>query len=67
MPIIEVHMFKRPPEVKARIAERITQIISEEGKVSSAGIEVIFTDLDSDGYSLGGKIAKPSAPNVVKD
>lgn len=67
MPLIFVRLFKRSPEVKARIAERITKIIAEEAQVPGAGIEVFFDDLPSDSYYLGGKMSRPTAPNVIKD
>jgi len=58
-------MFKRPSEVKARIAEKITEIICQEGKVPADRVQVIFSDIDSDGLAHGGKMEKPTPPNVV--
>lgn len=65
MPIVFVHMFKRTPEVKARIAKRITEVIAEEGETKPDNVEVCFFDLTLDGYAKGGQIRSPSNPSVV--
>jgi phenylpyruvate tautomerase PptA (4-oxalocrotonate tautomerase family) len=65
MPIVIVHMYKRAPEVKARIAKRIAQVVAEEGQTKTDGVEVCFFDLTLDGYSKGGEIKSPSNPSVV--
>ena len=66
MPIVFVHQFKRPAEVKARVAERITNVIIEECKVPGDQIEVIFEDLPIDGYFKSGKMFAPTASNVIQ-
>jgi 4-oxalocrotonate tautomerase family enzyme len=65
MPIILMYMHKRTPEVKARIAEKVTQIISEEGKTPPSTVEIFFLDVESGNYSIGGKITRPSTPDMV--
>jgi len=67
MPIIFVHQFKRPPEVKARVAERLTAVLVEECKVPPEQIEVIFQDLATDGYFKAGKQFAPTASNVIQN
>jgi len=65
MPIVFVHMYKRSPEVKAKIAARIAEVVATEGKVQKDAVEVCFLDLTLDGYSKGGVIREPSNPSVV--
>ena len=66
MPIIFIHQFKRSSEVKARLAERLTNILVEECRVPADQVEVIFEDLPIDGYFKGGKLSAPTAPNVIQ-
>jgi phenylpyruvate tautomerase PptA (4-oxalocrotonate tautomerase family) len=66
MPVIFIHQFKRSPEVKARLAEKLTNLLVEECKVPADQVEVIFQDLPIDGYFKGGKLFAPSAPNVIQ-
>jgi len=66
MPVIFVHQFKRPQEVKAKVAERLTSVLVEECKVPPEQIEIIFQDMPADGYFKAGKLFAPTAPNVVQ-
>lgn len=62
MPIVFLHQFNRPADVKAKVAERVTKVLVEECKVPADQIEVIFVDLPIDGYFKGGKLFAPMAP-----
>jgi phenylpyruvate tautomerase PptA (4-oxalocrotonate tautomerase family) len=44
----------RTPEQKRRMAERITEAISEEGNVPKERVGVAFVDIDAESYCRGG-------------
>ena len=55
MPHIQVTLLKgRTTEQKRRIAERMTQVLAEEGKTDPQGVVITFIDVDKDSYARGG-------------
>ena len=67
MPVITVQMYKRPTEIKARIARGITDVIVREAKVQADGVIITFVDVPSDGYAKGGDLLAPTSSTVIKD
>jgi 4-oxalocrotonate tautomerase len=55
MPHVQVTLLKgRTSEQKRRMAERIADVIVEEGKTAREGVVVTFIDVEADSYSRGG-------------
>ena len=61
MPHVIITLVKgRTPEQKRRMAERITEAISEEGNVSKDRVMVAFVDIDAESYARGGVMISDS-------
>jgi 4-oxalocrotonate tautomerase len=57
MPYINISIFPgHPKERKARIAEKITNVIREETNVSDELIWVTFSEIPADEWAIGGKM-----------
>lgn len=55
MPLIQITLLKgRTTEQKRRIAQRITEVMVEEGKADRDAIVVTFIDVERDSYARGG-------------
>ncbi len=55
MPHIQVTLLKgRTTEQKRKLAERITDVISEEAGTPREGVVITFIDVERDSYSRGG-------------
>jgi len=55
MPLIQVTLLKgRTAEQKRKMAERLTDVLVEEGKTNREGVVVTFIDVDTDSYARGG-------------
>jgi 4-oxalocrotonate tautomerase len=55
MPLIQVTLLKgRTTEQKRKIAQRLTDVLVEEGKTNREGVVVTFIDVDADSYARGG-------------
>ena len=55
MPLIQVTLLKgRTTEQKRKMAERLTDVLVEEGKTNREGVVVTFIDVDTDSYARGG-------------
>jgi 4-oxalocrotonate tautomerase len=55
MPHIQVTLLKgRTTEQKRKIAERITDVISEEAGTNREGVVITFIDVERDSYARGG-------------
>ena len=62
MPHVLITLVKgRTAEQKRRIAERITDAISEEGKVGRDRVAVCFVEVDAESYSRGGVMLSENA------
>ncbi len=61
MPHVLITLVKgRTPEQKRRMAERITEAISEEGNVGKDRVMVAFVDIDAESYARGGVMISDS-------
>ncbi|ATW27704.1 tautomerase family protein [Candidatus Formimonas warabiya] len=61
MPFINVRIFEgHSKERKARIAEKITEIVNQETGVPKEYIWVTFQDIPADEWSIGGKMCGKS-------
>jgi len=55
MPLIQVTLLKgRTTEQKRKMAERLTDVLVEEGKTNRDGVVVTFIDVDTESYARGG-------------
>jgi 4-oxalocrotonate tautomerase len=58
MPIIRVEMWKGPSkEVKARLAEAITETVSRIAAIPHEHIRILFTEFEMENWAIGGKLA----------
>lgn len=58
MPIIRVEMWKGPSkEVKAQLAEAITEAVSRIANISPEHIRVLFTEFEMEDWAIGGRLA----------
>lgn len=64
MPIVRVEMLAgRSPETKRQIAVEMTQTMAKLCNVEPAHIYVMFTDVEHQDWSVGGKVF-PSPPDT---
>ena len=55
MPLIQVTMLKgRSVEQKRKIAERMTQVMVEEGKTAKEAVVVTFIEVSREEYATAG-------------
>ncbi|MGH9524131.1 MAG: tautomerase family protein [Terriglobales bacterium] len=55
MPLLQVTLLKgRTTEQKRKMAERLTDVLVEEGKTNREGVVVAFIDVETDSYARGG-------------
>ncbi|HVZ59650.1 MAG TPA: tautomerase family protein [Terriglobales bacterium] len=68
MPYVQVTLLKgRSTEQKRRMAERIADVVSEEGKTAREGVTVTFIDVEPDSYSRGGVLMLDRQKDSQKD
>jgi 4-oxalocrotonate tautomerase len=61
MPHVLITLVKgRTAEQKRRMAERITDVIAEEGKVGKDRVAVCFVEVDAESYARGGVMLSES-------
>ncbi len=71
MPHVQISWVAgRSAEQKRKIAERVTQVLVEEGKAKRENIHVTFHDLPATDYAEAGvtvaeQMRKPPAKNVL--
>lgn len=59
MPLIQVTLLKgRTTEQKRKMAERLTDVLVEEGKTNRDAVVVTFVELDTDSYARGGVLMR---------
>ncbi|TFG95669.1 DUF1904 family protein [Candidatus Thorarchaeota archaeon] len=56
MPFIEMKLFdRRNREKKRQLAEAITRVVSEALPCDPEDVEIVFTNIEKDNWSRGGK------------
>lgn len=68
MPFVAVHMARgRPPEKRRRIAEAITNAISEILELDRRETQVLIHEHDRDNWAIGGELLSERQPAKAPD
>jgi 4-oxalocrotonate tautomerase len=64
MPIIQITMLAgRTAEQKRKIAQRVTDVVSEEAGTAREAIVVAFYEVEKESYALGGQLIADKRPS----
>lgn len=59
MPIVEIHLLEgRDEETKAKIAQSVSEALSETADTPIENVKIIFHDMKPADYAIGGKLIK---------
>lgn len=57
MPVVHIHLLKgRDKAKKRKIAEAVSQALSDTADTPLENVKIIFSDMDHDDYAIGGQL-----------